>query len=73
MEVFGGVRAVCGRGGMFIPAYLGNPVDFTYVVLAAGTSSFVDAARSVRHFVFKWKERPNISGVPYNFEREFVR
>ena len=23
MEVFGGVRAVCGRGGMFIPAYLG--------------------------------------------------
>ena len=44
MEVFGGVRAVCGRGGMFIPAYLGYPVGFTDLLLTAGTSSFIDAA-----------------------------
>ena len=33
MEVFGGVRTVCGRGGMFIPANLSNPVYFTDVLL----------------------------------------
>ena len=44
MEVFGGVRTVCGRDGMFIPANLGHPVRFTDVLLTTGTSSFIDAA-----------------------------
>ena len=71
VQVFGGVRAVCGRGGMFIPAYLGYPVGFTNVVLSTGTSSFVDTTWSVCHLVFKRKKGPNVSSVPNNFEHEF--